>query len=121
MKKAILTTCLLVLCSFVVCLAAITGLNGKWAGTVKINEEDELSLTYNFKVDNDKLTGIVQTPDGQELPIADGIVAGNEFAFKVKAGKYTVLHTGKYLGDSVIVSADVEGKSLHATLKRTDK
>jgi hypothetical protein len=120
MKKVILTTTLLVLCSFVVCLAAITGLNGKWAGTVKISEDDELSLTYNFKVNDGKLTGIVQTPDG-DLPIADGIISGNEFAFKVKAGKYTVLHTGKYYGDSVVVSADVEGKSLHATLKRTDK
>ncbi|MCC8425644.1 hypothetical protein [Mucilaginibacter sp. UR6-11] len=120
MKKVILTTALLVLCSFVVCLAAITGLNGKWAGTVKISEDDELALTYNFKVSNEKLTGVVQTPDG-ELPIADGVMSGNEFAFKVKAGKYTVFHTGKYCGDSVVVSADVAGKTLHATLKRTDR
>ncbi|MBC7400455.1 MAG: glycoside hydrolase, partial [Mucilaginibacter sp.] len=117
MKTRILTTTLLVLCSFVVCFAAITGLNGKWSGSVKINAEDELNLVYNFKVDGEKLSGTVQSPDG-DLPIADGVLSGNEFAFTVKAGKYTVLHTGKYYGDSVVVAADVAGKSLRATLKR---
>ncbi|MES2377749.1 MAG: glycoside hydrolase [Bacteroidota bacterium] len=118
MKTRILTTTLLVLCSFVVCFAAITGLNGKWTGSVKINAEDQLDLVYNFKVDGEKLSGTVHSPDGNDLPIADGVLSGNEFAFTVKAGKYTVLHTGKYYGDSVVVAADVAGKSLHATLKR---
>ena len=117
MKTRILTTALLVLCSFVVCFAAITGLNGKWTGSVKINAEDELNLVYNFKVDGEKLSGTVQSPDG-DLPIADGILSGNEFAFKVKAGKYLIFHSGKYYGDSVVVNADVAGKSLRATLKR---
>ena len=117
MKTRILATALLVLGSFVVCFAAITGLNGKWTGSVRINAEDELPLVYNFKVEGDKLSGTVQSPDG-DLPIADGILSGNEFAFVVKAGKYTITHTGKYYGDSVVVSADVAGKSLHATLKR---
>jgi hypothetical protein len=118
MKTRILATALLVLGSFVVCLAAITGLNGKWTGSVKLSAEDELPLIYNFKVQGDRLSGTVESPDGNELPIANGVLSGNEFAFVVKAGKYTVSHTGKYYGDSVIVSADVEGKSLHATLKR---
>lgn len=117
MKTRILATALLVFGSFVVCLAAITGLNGKWTGTVKITPEDDLALVYNFKVDGDKLSGTVQSPDG-DLPIADGVLSGNEFAFNVKVGKITVAHTGKYYGDSVVVAADVAGKSLRATLKR---
>ena len=117
MKTRILTTTVLVLGSFAVCFAAITGLNGKWTGSVKITPEDDIALVYNFKVEGEKLSGTVQSPDG-DLPIADGILSGNEFAFVVKAGKYTITHTGKYYGDSVVVSADVAGKSLHATLKR---
>lgn len=118
MKTRILTTALLVLGSFAVCFAAITGLNGKWTGTVKITPEDDIALVYNFKVDGDKLTGTVQSPDGNDLQIADGVLSGNEFSFNVKVGKFVVAHTGKYYGDSVIVAADVEGKSLRATLKR---
>ncbi|WP_345101138.1 hypothetical protein [Mucilaginibacter panaciglaebae] len=118
MKSRIVTTTLLVFCSFIACFAAIAGLNGKWTGSVKITPEDELSLVYNFKVDGDKLSGTVQSPDGNDLPIAEGVLSGNEFAFIVKAGKLVVNHTGKYYGDSVIVSAYVDGKSFKAVLKR---
>jgi hypothetical protein len=121
MKTRTLTTALLVLCSFVVCFATAAGLNGKWTGSVKINREDELDLVYNFKVNGDKLTGSVESPSGDELEIADGIISNNEFAFTVKAGKYTIYHTGKYYTDSVTVSANVEGKALRATLKRNKK
>jgi len=118
MKTRIVTTALLVFCSFIACFAAITGLNGKWTGSIKITREDELSLVYNFKVDGDKLSGTVLSPDGNNLPIGNGVLAGNEFAFTVKAGKYTINHTGKYYGDSVVVAADLEGKTFKATLKR---
>lgn len=118
MKTRIVITSLLVFCSFMVCFAAIAGLNGKWTGSVKITPEDELPLVYNFKVDGDKLSGTVQSPDGNDLPIANGILSGNEFAFTVKAGKIVVNHIGKYYGDSVIVSAYLEGKTFRATLKR---
>ncbi|WP_214069952.1 hypothetical protein [Mucilaginibacter sp. dw_454] len=118
MKTRIVTTTLLVFCSFIACFAAITGLNGKWTGSVKITQEDELSLVYNFKVDGNKLSGTVESPDGNELPIADGVLSGSEFAFTVKAGKIVVNHTGKYYGDSVVVSADIDGKTFKSTLKR---
>ncbi len=118
MKTRILTTALLVLGSFAVCFAAITGLNGKWTGSVKITPEDDIALVYNFKVDGDKLTGTVQSPDGNDLPITDGVLTGNDLTFNVKVGKLVVMHTGKYYGDSVVVAADVAGKSLRATLKR---
>jgi hypothetical protein len=121
MKTKALTTALLLLCSFVVCLAAAAGLNGKWTGSVKINREDEVDLVYNFKVKGDKLSGTVESPTGDELPIEDGILEGNNFAFTVKAGKYTIYHTGKYCADSVTVSANIEGKALSATLKRGKK
>ncbi|HWZ36189.1 MAG TPA: hypothetical protein VNW51_08530 [Mucilaginibacter sp.] len=118
MKTRIVTTALLVFCSFIACFAAINGLNGKWTGSIKITQEDQLSLVYNFKVDGDKLSGTVLSPDGNNLPIADGVLQGNEFAFTVKAGKYIINHTGKYYGDSVVVAADLDGKTFKATLKR---
>ncbi|MFD2145707.1 hypothetical protein [Mucilaginibacter antarcticus] len=121
MKTKVLTTAALVLCSLVVCFAAAAGLNGKWTGSVMINREDEIDLVYNFKVNGEKLSGTVESPGGNELAIADGILAGNEFAFTVKAGKYIIYHTGKYYKDSVTVTANVEGKALHATLKRNNK
>ncbi|MES2808478.1 MAG: glycoside hydrolase [Bacteroidota bacterium] len=121
MKTKVLTTALLLLLSFVVCLAAAAGLNGKWTGSVMVNREDEIELIYNFKVNGEKLSGTVESPTGDELPIDDGVLDGNNFAFTVKAGKYTIYHTGKYYKDSVTVAANVEGKSLKATLKRGKK
>ena len=49
MKKKFSILALLV-CSFVVCLAAFADLNGKWKGVLKL-ADFELPLTYTFKVD----------------------------------------------------------------------
>ena len=110
----------MLVCSCFICLAAINDLTGKWKGTVKIDDDNELALTYQFNVTGDKLTGSVLTPQG-ELPMYDGALAGTDFSFKVKVGSLTVAQTGKYYGDSVIVSADVNGTMLHSTLKRINK
>ncbi|MDB5003097.1 MAG: hypothetical protein JWQ34_1322 [Mucilaginibacter sp.] len=118
MKRNILTAALL-LCSVLICFAAaITDLTGKWKGSVKMADGNEFPLTYNFKVDGQKITGSVLSPQG-ELPIYDGKISSDkDFTFKVDVNDNPVPNVGKFYGDSVTVVADLDGQKLHATLKR---
>src|ERR1700712_3673447 len=119
MKRKILTTAAL-LCSFIVCLAAIADLNGKWAGVIKMGDGNELPLTYLFKVDGEKLTGSVTSPQG-EIPVTDGKISGSEFTFKLDVNGTTITNAGKYYGDSTVINSDFNGQKLHLKLLRSDK
>ncbi len=119
MKRKIFTTAFL-LGSFIVCLAAIADLTGKWSGVLKLGDGNELPLTYVFKVDGEKLTGAITSPQG-ELPIAEGKVTGADFTFKIDVNGTTIANTGKYYGDSTIINSDFNGQKLHIKLLRADK
>jgi len=117
MKRKIITTSLLVSCALI-CFAAVTGLAGKWKGSIKTADGDDISLTYNFNVDGDKLTGTIFSPSG-ELKIYDGkIINEKDFTFKVDVNDETVPSTGKFYGDSVGVDISLGDAKSHATLKR---
>ncbi|HEY9533585.1 MAG TPA: hypothetical protein VIQ77_03585 [Mucilaginibacter sp.] len=117
MKRKILTAALL-FSTVLACFAAITDLTGKWKGSIITNDGNEVPLTYTFKVDGDKLTGLVQTPQ-DDLKIYDGkITNDNDFTFKVDVNGEAVQSTGKYYGDSVIVIANLSGDKLRSKLTR---
>ncbi|MCC8425643.1 hypothetical protein [Mucilaginibacter sp. UR6-11] len=117
MKRIILTTTLM-LCAALICFAAITDLTGKWKGAILMADGNEIPLTYTFKVDGEKLTGTVLTPQDQ-LTIYDGkITSDKDFSFKVDVNGDAVLSTGKFYGDSVIVVANLAGDKLRSKLKR---
>jgi hypothetical protein len=118
MKRNILTAALL-LCSGLICFAAaITDMTGKWKGDLKMADGTPVPLTYNFKVDGEKITGSILSPQG-ELTIYDGKVTGEkDFTFKVDVNDNPVPSVGKFYGDSVTVVAELDGEKLHTTLKR---
>jgi hypothetical protein len=116
MKRKITTT-VLVLCTVFTCFAAIAELTGKWKGNIKMSDGSNVPLTYVFKVDGDKLTGTVITPQ-DDLPIYEGKVKGADFTFKVDVNGDAVPSVGKFYGDSVIVVADLAGQKLKSTLTR---
>lgn len=123
MKKRIFTTVALV-CSFVVCFAIAAGLAGKWTGTLKTPDGNELPLTYTLKTDSGKITGTASSPQG-DLNITDGkISSATDFTFSVSVNGTDVKHTGKYYpdADSIGMDIDFNGAKMHMTLKRsTDK
>jgi hypothetical protein len=120
MKRRILLTTALA-CCFMICLAVIADLSGKWTGTLKTPDGNDLQINFVFKVDGDKLTGTAQG-DGDPVPIDSGKIIGNEFSFSASNPQGVVFkHSGKFLGDSVSMDIDVNGSKLHATLKRADK
>lgn len=118
MKKKIVTTALLVSC-FMICLAAIADLNGKWAGKVNVDGTD-YPLLYNLKADGAKLTGTALTPDG-DVQITDGKINGSDFSFNAATGDLVIAHTGKLYADSVALDLDISGTKYHAVLKRPEE
>jgi hypothetical protein len=119
MKKKILTTALLV-CFVAVCLAAIIAdLNGKFSGVLNAPDGNQYPLTYTFKVDNNQLTGTLDTPEGT-VSIDSGKVSDNNMTFSVSVDGKAYAHKGKYYaeGDSVSMDVDFGGAKAHTTLQR---
>ncbi len=121
MKRKIIIIAALLYC-FAVCLAAaITGINGTWIGTVKI-DGNTYTLNYTFLVDGDKLTGTSYQDQDEPKALNVGKVKGNDFTFSFsnRNGGETFAQRGKYYaaGDSIALDVDNEGTNLHTTLKR---
>jgi hypothetical protein len=119
-RKIFITTALA--CGFMVCLAAIADLNGKWTGRLKGPDGSEVQVTYVFKIDGDKLTGTGES-DGSEMSVDSGKVSGNDIKFSVTSPEGIVIpHHGKYFseGDSISMDINYQGAKLHTTLKHPE-
>lgn len=115
-KKNFIAAALLFTC--LACFAAITDLNGKWIGAFKTPQGD-FPVTYTFKVDGDKLTGVAESDQGS-IPLTDGKITGNDFSFNVDVQGNILKNVGKFYGDSVTIDIDFSGNNLHANLKRQE-
>src|ERR1700733_9690517 len=118
MKKRIFASVALV-CCVMVCFAIAADLAGKWTGTLKTPDGNEIPLTYVFKTDSGKLTGTAATPEG-EIPLTEGkLVSGTDFTFDVSVNGADYKHTGKFYpdADSIGMDIDFNGMKLHTTLK----
>jgi hypothetical protein len=116
MKRKIFTTVALI-CCFMVALAVVADLTGKWSGTIKTPDGSELPVTYNFKADGAKLTGTVESPQGT-VPVDNGKIDGDKFSFSVNVSGTDYPHTGKMYADSCGMDLDFGGQKVHFTVKR---
>ncbi|MEP7232661.1 MAG: hypothetical protein ABI691_20545 [Ginsengibacter sp.] len=104
-------------CSFIFFLVVLADLNGKWTCIIKTPDGNELPVTYNFKVDGDKLSGTAESPNGV-VPIDSGKVAGDTFSFQVTVDGNDYPHKGKVYDDSCGLDIDLGGQIVHTTLAR---
>ena len=104
-------------CCFIFLMAVIADLNGKWTGVIKTPDGNSLNVSYNFKVNNDILTGTAESPEGI-VPIDSGKVAGNIFSFQVTVDGNAYPHTGKFYDDSCSLDIDFGSQWVHTTLVR---
>jgi hypothetical protein len=98
-------------------MAVLASLDGKWTGIVKTPDGNELNVIYNFKTDGDKLTGTAESPSGV-VPIDSGKVAGNTFSFQVTVDGNDYPHKGIIYGDSCGLDIDLGGQMIHTTIVR---
>lgn len=106
-----------------IAFAVISGLSGKWKGSLKDPDGNDHDIHLVFNVDRDTLTGTAQA-DGDPLTIENGKVNGNDFTFKVTDPEGNVIPVnGSYIaqGDSVSLNFEENGGKFHLTLKREDQ
>ena len=123
MKKRIFTTLALV-CCILVCFAIAADLAGKWTGTLKTPDGNEIPLTYTFKTDGGNLSGTASSPQGEIAIGNTKMISATDFTFTVPVNGEDIKHTGKFYPDADSIGMDVEamGAKMHMTLKRsTDK
>lgn len=118
MKKRLFSTIALVCGAFLICLAVVADLTGKWAGALKTPNGD-IPIKYTFKVEGEALTGTADGPQGA-IPITDGKISGNNFVFNIAVNNMVLKNVGKFYGDSITIDIDFQGANLHGMLKRAD-
>ena len=118
MKRKLFNPIALACCFIVFAAFVIADLNGKWTGVIKTPDGNDLQVTYNFKVDGDKLTGTGESPAGT-VTIDDGKITGDTFTFKVTVDGSDYPHSGKMYADSCGLDIDFGAQKVHTTLKRS--
>jgi hypothetical protein len=87
--KTILSVCLFLLMG---ASAIAAGIEGSWTTEMKGPDGGEgMKLTFVFKMEGDKLTGAVQTDNG-DTPISNTKVDGKSFYFEVSFNDMTIKH-----------------------------
>jgi hypothetical protein len=93
--------------------------NGRWECNFNTPNGDML-LVFHFKVDGAKLTGSVETPNGN-VDLEDGKTDGDKISFNTHLGDDVIKHSGTISGDTIQLG--VEGPWGHSdmTLKRAEE
>ena len=117
MKRKLFNPIALACCFIVFAAFVVADISGKWTGVIKTPDGNDLQVSYNFKVDGDKLTGTAESPAGQ-VTVDDGKITGNTFTFKVTVDGNDYPHSGKVYADSCGLDIDFGAQKIHTTLKR---
>jgi hypothetical protein len=82
-------------------------ISGTWVGSISGGGSD-FTLTYSFKQDGDKLSGTVQGPQGDPLPLTDCKIDGDKISFAVKVdmggNAATFSSKGVIKGDEIVLT-----------------
>jgi len=99
-RRAFVLTAFLTLMLLPVARAA--DLNGKWKGELNGPDGNPLEITFDFKVDGEKLSGTVANVYGEET-ITDGVVKGDDVSFLILAGggEFKIAYKGKVDGEQI--------------------
>lgn len=97
--------------------ALAADIDGKWAGEI-VGQSMEIAFT--FKAEGTTLTG-VHIISGQETPIKDGKIDGNNISFTVTldlGGESKIPHKGTISGDQIKMTYEMTGQPGEILLKR---
>lgn len=96
--------------------------SGKWSGEVEGRNGQKRMQTFNLKADGDKLTGSMLGREGNEIPIEDGKIAGDEISFTVTVemggNSRKMEYKGKVTGDSINFKTGQGERAREFTAKR---
>lgn len=92
-------------------------IDGKWVGEI-VGQGMEIAFT--FKAEGTTLTG-VHIVNGQETPIKDGKIEGNNISFTVTldlGGESKIPHKGTISGDQIKLTYEMMGQPGEILVKR---
>jgi hypothetical protein len=102
--------------------AVAADITGKWTAQVPGREGQTREQVFTFKQEGDKLTGSTTGFQGQEMPISEGKVTGDDVAFKVNmefnGNQMTFTYTGKVSGDEIKMTRAGRGQPREFVAKR---
>lgn len=111
MKRIIMGLCALMLLSAVAAFAA--DVSGVWKASMPGRDGNSREVTFNFKVDGEKLTGTMSGGQGGDVELQDGKVAGDTVTFKIKrefnGNAMVMLYEGKVEGSEIKFKSTREG------------
>lgn len=79
MKRFAMVIALLLVAGF----AFGADVDGKWMSEMPGQDGAPQKIFYTFKADGTTLTGTTTSPDGKEIAIKDGKIAGNNISFSI--------------------------------------
>ncbi len=91
-------------------------INGRWEGSIN-GPNGDMQIGFNFKVDGAKLTGTVESPNG-EIPIEEGKVDGDHISFTTHFDNNEVKHHGTVSGDTIQLKVEGPWGESEMTLNR---
>ena len=109
MRTKILVMTVVVL-SFMLATAWGADITGKWKGTMDMMGQS-MELGFTFKVNGSELTGTSVGPQGEEYPISDGKVEGDDLSFVVKVTgqmEMTINYKGKIVGEDIKLTMQMD-------------
>ena len=106
----------LVLSAAGVAMAAANPVDGHWQGTIS-GPNGDFTINFTFKADGTKLTGSVETPNGEQ-PISDGKIEADKLSFKTQFQDNVIEHEGTISGDTIQLKVKGPWGESEMTLKR---
>jgi hypothetical protein len=108
---------ILILSAAAVAMAAAPNpVDGRWQATVS-GPNGDFTLNFTFKAEGTKLTGTVETPNGEQ-PISDGKIEGDKLSFKTQFQDNVIEHEGTISGDTIQLKVKGPWGESEMTLKR---
>jgi hypothetical protein len=97
--------------------ASAANINGTWKGSIKDENGNDIDLTYDLKVDGNKLTGTVEGPAGK-LDLEDGKVDGDKLKFQVSFGDFHIMHDGQLADGKIKITSHMPMGEREYTISR---
>jgi hypothetical protein len=121
--KILLTLCAALLLALSSANAHAADVTGAWTAEMSMGDGNSFQLGFTFKQDGEALTGTIQGPQGDAIPISDGKIVGEKLSFKVSFNGMTIVHEGvvSAAGDEIKLSTKSDSADIPAhdmTLKR---
>ena len=90
--------------------------DGRWQTTFS-GPNGDMTINFTFKAEGTKLTGTVETPNGEQ-PISDGKIEGDKLSFKTQFQDNVIDHEGTISGDTIQLTVKGPWGEREMTLKR---